>query len=213
VFVVGEFKDTEGDVERSLLIGTVLVAEEGPATIKSAKEERAGMAGVAKREPATGCEKGGNDRCGEAAVARERGELLVEEANEFLLVEPIDKAAHERAQIGGHGSDGLAVARNIGEEQAANATGGTTRDVVDIAAALGLAKWLAIDPDIETGQFDPTGRKLAASPDLHTLHVLLRGIHGSIITGETRRVRLEPFGRSEQILVSRLWRRSRLPRL
>jgi hypothetical protein len=96
------------------------------------------------------------------------------------------------------------MAGNIGEEQAANATGGTTRDVVDIAAALGPAKRLAIDPDIETSQFDPTGRELAASPDFHALHVLRGGIHRSIITGETRRVRLEPFGRSEQIPVSRL---------
>ena len=77
------------------------------------------------------------------------------------------------------------MARNIGEEQAADATGSTTRDVVDIAATLSLAERLAIDPDIKTGQFDSTGSELAASPDLHALHVLCGGIrHGSIIPAE-----------------------------
>jgi hypothetical protein len=66
------------------------------------------------------------------------------------------------------------VARNIGEEQAADAAGSATRDVVDIAAMLRLAVRLAVDPDIETRQFDSTGCQLAASPDLHALHVLCR---------------------------------------
>ncbi len=119
-------------------------------------------------------------------MAGERGELLVEKADEFFLVEPIDKAAHQGAQVGCHGSDGFAVAGNIGEEQAADATGSATRDVVDIAAALGLAERLAIDPDIETGQFDATGGELAASPDLHALHVLCGGVrHGGIINAES----------------------------
>jgi len=42
------------------------------------------------------------------------------------------------------------VARNIGEEQAADAAGSATRDVVDIAATLSLAVRLAVDPDIKT---------------------------------------------------------------
>jgi len=77
------------------------------------------------------------------------------------------------------------VAGDICEEQAADATGSATRNVVDIAATLSLAEGLAIDPDIETGQFDSAGRELAASPDLHALHVLCEGIgHGSIIAVE-----------------------------
>src|SRR5271168_987557 len=138
MLVGGELKDAERDVARPLLFGTVLVAEEGPTAIKGAQEKRAGMAGVAERKPAAGCEKGGDDRRGEAALAGERGELLVEQADEFFLVEAIDKTAHQGAQVGCHGSDGLAVAGNIREEQAANATGGATGDVVDIAATLGL---------------------------------------------------------------------------
>jgi hypothetical protein len=66
-------------------------------------------------------------------LAGESRELLVQEADEFFLVKAIDKSAHQRAQVGCQGSDRLAMAGNIGEEQAANATGGTTRNVVDIA--------------------------------------------------------------------------------
>lgn len=77
------------------------------------------------------------------------------------------------------------MAGNICEEQAADATGSAARNVVDIAATLSLAEGLAIDPDIETAEFDSTGRELAASPDLHALHVLCGGIgHGSIIAAE-----------------------------
>ena len=76
------------------------------------------------------------------------------------------------------------MAGNICEKQAADAAGSATGDVVDIAATLSLAIGLAVDPDIETGQFDFTGCELAATLDLHALHVLCRGIrHGSIITG------------------------------
>jgi len=79
----------------------------------------------------------------------------------------------------------MAVARNIGEEQAADAAGSATGNVVDIAATLGLAERLAVDPDIETTQFDATGGKLAAAPDLHALHVLRRRLHHiGIITVE-----------------------------
>src|SRR5580704_4294663 len=143
------------------------------------------MAGIAKGEPTTGCEKGGDDRRREGALTGERGELPVQEADEFFLVQAIYKAAHQGAQIGCRGSDGFAVAGNIGEEQAANATGGATRDVIDVAATLGLAEWLAIDPNIETGQFDSTGRDLTAAPDFHALHVLDGGSgHVSIIAAE-----------------------------
>ena len=75
------------------------------------------------------------------------------------------------------------MAGNICEKQAADAAGSATGDVVDIAATLSLAIGLAVDPDIETGQFDFTGCELAATLDLHALHVLCRGIrHRSIIT-------------------------------
>jgi hypothetical protein len=46
-----------------------------------------------------------------------------------------------------------------------------------------MAERLAVDPNIETAQFDTAGGKLTAAPDLHALHVLRGGTrHGSIIT-------------------------------
>jgi hypothetical protein len=43
------------------------------------------------------------------------------------------------------------VAGNICEEQAADAAGSATGDILDIAATLSVAIRLAVDPDIETG--------------------------------------------------------------
>lgn len=94
MLVVGERKDAQRNVVRTLLFGIVLVAEQGPTPIDGSKEKWAGTAGVAKREAAAWCEKGGNDRRGETALAGVRCELLVEEANEFFLIEAIHKAAH-----------------------------------------------------------------------------------------------------------------------
>ena len=144
------------------------------------------MTGIAKREAAAGCEKSGDHRGGEtSALAGKRGELLVKQTDKFFLVEAIDKTAHQGAQVGSRGSDGYAMAGNIGEQQAADAAGSATGNVVDVATALSMFEGLAVDPHIETGQLDSTGRQLAASPDLHALHVLRGGIrHGSIITAE-----------------------------
>jgi hypothetical protein len=152
-------------------------------------KKRAGMTGVTKREAAAGREKGGDHRRGEAtALAGQRGELLIEQTDKFFLVEAIDKAAHQGAQVGSRRCDGLAMPGNIGEQQPADASGSATGNVVDIATALGMFEGLAVDPHIEAGQFDSTGRQLAASPDLHALHVLRGGIrHGSIITAESAR--------------------------
>jgi hypothetical protein len=117
------------------------------------------MTGVAKREAAAGCEKGGDDRRRETTtLARERGELFVELADKFFLVEAIDKAAHQGTQVGSRGSDGFAMSGNIGEEQATDAAGSATRDVVNIATTLSLFERLAVEPDIETRQFDSAGR-------------------------------------------------------
>src|SRR4029077_116634 len=102
--VVGDRKDAERNVARSLFFDSVLLAEERPAAIARSKEKWTRMPGVAKREPSGGCEKGGDNRGGERAIARERGELLIEQADEFFLVEPVDKAAHQRAQVGCRGS-------------------------------------------------------------------------------------------------------------
>jgi hypothetical protein len=187
MLVIGQLKDAERNVARPLLFGIVLLAKERPTAIDGSKEKLTRMAGVANREPTAGREKGGDDRSREGALTGERSELLVEEADEFSLVQAIHKAAHQGAQIGCRGSHGFTVTGNIGEEQAADTTGGATRDLVDISATLSLAEWFAVDPDIETGQFDSTGGDLAASPDLHALHMLCGGSrHVSIITAERK---------------------------
>jgi hypothetical protein len=141
------------------------------------------MAGVAHQEPAAGREKGGDHRGGEGALSGERSEFLVEQADEFFLIQPVHKAPHQNAQIGCRGSYGFAVTRNIREEQPADATGRATRDVVDVAAVLGLAEGFAINPNIETSQFNATGEDLASTPNLHALHMLCGRIgHAGIIT-------------------------------
>src|SRR5450755_2531631 len=159
--------------------------------ILDAIKQWTGMTGVTKREAAAGREKGRDHRRGEAtALAGQRGEFLIEQADKFFLVKAIYKTAHQGTQVGGRGSDRLAMAGNIGEQQATDATGSATGNVVDVATTLGMFEWLAVDPHIETGQLDSAGRQLAASPDLHALHVLRGGIrHGSIITAESARNR------------------------
>ena len=76
------------------------------------------MTGIADGKAAAGLEECGDDRGGEGARARQRGELLVEQADEFGLIQPIDEAPHERAQIGRGGGDRLAVSRDVGQQQA-----------------------------------------------------------------------------------------------
>src|SRR5450432_2614611 len=184
MFVIGELKNAKRNVARALLFRAVLMGEQSPMAIADAIKKRAGMTCIAKREPAAGREKGGDHRRGKApALAGQRSELLVKQTDKFFLVEAIYKTAHEGAQIGGRRSYGFAMPGNIGEQQPANATGSATGNVVDVATTLGMFKRLAVYPHIETGQFDSTGRQLAASPYLHALHVLRGRIrHGSIIT-------------------------------
>ena len=134
-------------------------------------------------------------------MAGKRSELLVEKAHDFFLVQSIDKAAHQRAQVGCRGGDGLAVTGYVGEKQTADAARGATGNVIDISAALGLPERLAVDPDIETTQFDAAGGKLAAAPDLHALHVPRGRLrHGSIITVGRESSRI--FGYSSPVRMS-----------
>ena len=146
-----------------------------------AKQKWTRMARVAKRKTAGRFEEGGDDSGGETAVRREGSELLVEKANEFFLVETIDEAAHQGAEVGRGGGDGGAVAGNVGEKDAADAAGGATRHVINVAATLSFTKGLAVNPHVETAQFDAARGKLAAAPDFHALHVRRGGFgHGSL---------------------------------
>ncbi len=139
-----------------------------------AKQHGPGMAGVADREAAARLKERGHDGSREGARARQHGELLIEQANEFSLIEPIHKTPHERAKIGGRGGDRLAVARNVGQQQTADAAGGAAGGIVNIAAGMCLAVWLAINPSVEAAEFHAARRELASTPDFHALHVLRR---------------------------------------
>src|ERR1700674_1648861 len=75
------------------------------------------------------------------------------------------------------------VGAKKGVTPAGEKPGTETRRVVDISPALRLAERLAVHPHVESRQFDTAGGELAASPDLHALHLLLGRIrHGAIIT-------------------------------
>ncbi len=154
-------------------------AEKIPLLVGGAIQKRARVAGIGEDQAAGGREKRADDRGGERARARQRGKLLIQLAHEFGLVEAIDEAAHQRAQVGGRGGDGGAVAGNVGEQEARDAAGGATRGVVDVAAALRLLVRLAVDPGVEAAKLDGARGELAAAPHFHALHVLRRWLAGS----------------------------------
>ena len=129
-----------------------------------------------------------------------RRELFVEQADDFFLIQAIDEAAHQRPQVRCRGSDGLAVAGNVGEQQTADAARGATGNVINVAATLGLAERLAVNPHVQPTEFDAAGSKLAAAPDLHALHVLRGRIgHANIITAERKLTGFNVFVRSRTI--------------
>ena len=84
------------------------------------------MTGIADRESAGGCEEGGDNGGGEGSCFGHFRELLIEQADELRLIETVDEAAHESAEVGGGGSDFAPVTRYIREKNARDATGGTT---------------------------------------------------------------------------------------
>ena len=183
LLVIRDLKHPQRNIAQAFFFGVVRVAQQRPAAIGGAEEKRARMAGVAKRKAPSGLEESGENGGGETAVARKLGKLLVEQAHDFFLVQAIDEAPHQRAQVGCGGSDGVAVAGNVGEKQAADASAGATGNVIHIAAALRFAERLAVNPNVQAAQFDAAGSELAAAPNFHALHVLRGRIrHRCIIT-------------------------------
>jgi hypothetical protein len=198
LLVLGDLKDAKWKVAWPLLFEVILVAKKGPTPIDDAKQKRARMARIAKREAASRCEESRDNSGGETAMAGKSGELFIEQANQFCLIEAIDEAAHQGAQVGCRGGNRGPVAGNVGQEQAADAAGGAAGDIIDIASPLGLAEWLAVDPNIQPTQFDTARGQLAPAPHLHALHVL-RGqtAHAGII--------MRPSAPTELRLRSEAW--------
>ena len=129
-------------------------AEKIPLLLGGAIEQRPRMPGVGENQAAGGREERADDRRGKRARARQRSELPIQLAHEFGLVEVVDEAAHQRAQVGGRGGDRVAVARDVGQQEARDAARGATGGVVNVAAALRLLVGLAVDPGVEAAQLD-----------------------------------------------------------
>ena len=132
------------------------------------------MSGVADGHAMRGRKEGGHQRGGKRSLFRKFGKLLIEQADKFGLVQTIDETAHERAQVRGRGGDGVAVARDVGQQQAGDASGGATGSVVNVAAALRFSVRLAENRGIESTERHAARSELAATPDFHALHVLFR---------------------------------------
>lgn len=102
-----DFQKTERDI-------APIAFQKAPASV--APQERAWMPGVADGEPSGGGEESCDDRGGEGAFSLQAEELLIEQPDEFALVQTIDEATHKRAQVGGGSGDYFTVTGYIGQE-------------------------------------------------------------------------------------------------
>jgi hypothetical protein len=64
------------------------------------------------------------------------------------------------------------VAGNVSQQQTGDAAGAATGGIVNVATALSLTVWFAVDPRVEAAEFNATRGELAASPHFHALHLL-----------------------------------------
>lgn len=131
------------------------------------------MAGITHGHAAAGFEEGGDDRRCERSGLRQGRELLVEEPNKLGLIQAIDEAPHQRAQVGRGGGDGNPVPRDIRQQQTGDTARRATGRVVDIASVLGIAVGFAVHPRVQTAEGNAFLGELAAAPDFHALHPLL----------------------------------------
>jgi hypothetical protein len=70
---------------------------------------------------------------------------------------------------------------DIGQQHPGNATGGTGRKIVDVAAAGRIFVGTGINPHIQTGPVKVLFHTLVATPDLQALHCLS---HESLADGD-----------------------------
>src|ERR1700730_5016588 len=105
------------------------------------------MPRVADGEPPAGSKESGHDCRSEGRRLGKRDELLVEQAHKFCLIQAIDEPAHQSSQVGGGGGNRGSMTGDVGEQQAGDSAGGTTRSVINIAAALRLPEGLAENPE------------------------------------------------------------------
>src|SRR5450432_923175 len=179
-----------------------LVTEQIPLLLRGAIEERPRMTGIAYGQAATGSEKSGYNRGGESSGPRHAGKLLIEQADKLGLIEAVHEATHEGAKIRSCGSDGISMAGNVREKQASDASGGATGCVVNVSTALGFAVRLAKDPGFQAAKLHAARGELAASPDLHALHVFC----GRVTHDGAYQPKVASFYRGVGVPVRRRWR-------
>jgi hypothetical protein len=124
------------------------------------------------RETAGGSKEGGYDRGRESAVLRHFRELTVEQPDELGLVQAVDELPHQCSQAGRCVGNSASVTGHIRQQQTRDPSGGATRCVIDVTAVPRFAERLAVDPGVETAEFDSALSQLASAPDFHALHVL-----------------------------------------
>jgi hypothetical protein len=132
------------------------------------------MPRIADSQTPAGLEKRSHDRRCEDAYAREDSELLIEEPNEFCLIEAINEPAHERPQISRARGDRSSMSRHIRKQQPANSARGATGRIINVPAVLRVSIGFAINPCVQPSKRNPFCCELASAPDFHTLHLLRR---------------------------------------
>ncbi len=83
------------------------------------------MARVADNQALGGSKKCGHNRRSESAHLGKRGELLIEKAHKFRLVQTVDESTHERSEICSGGGNRSSVSRHIRQQQARDSARGT----------------------------------------------------------------------------------------
>jgi len=171
--VGGRFDHAEGEVSELLIVGVAVVFEESPFSVSGAIPQRPRMPGVAGHEHTRGGPVGRGDSGGESALRAERVEFPVEFADETRLIDVVEVASHDPAERHPGFADRLAVATDVGKQQACDASGGAVGHEVDVAARRAAVR-LAVDPCVETGHGDPVVGGRVPAPHLHAPHELGR---------------------------------------
>src|ERR1700693_4452505 len=82
---------------------------------------------------------------------------------------------------------------HVRQQQPADSTSGAAGRVVDIPARLRFSEGFAVNPYLESAEFDALRCELVSTPDFHALHVLFRlRAHGRIVPGLSILPRRDP---------------------
>lgn len=111
------------------------------------------------------------DGGGKASLVFQLGEILIEFFDEATLINLTDMLTHQGTQFEGDVGNFDAVATDICQEDASDATGGTTGDIVNISTPLGRLIGLRVNPHFQAEGSEGGVGGLIASPHFHAGHV------------------------------------------